>query len=430
MSRFIALVKSLRPYRLEHWLMLILLMYSFVGILKYYLPMPLVNAIYTFCGFGFLCLILFNIRRSSLSGFTGFFYALLVIWTFCLTLRMFFLDNVRGTFTEYHGITTWLLAFFFSPYFLPNMMPLVLLVLPRKGFDFRYLWNIMWFMAIFYLCYFPFAFWSMTHYSWSFDVAGATWGDEGTYGDFISNSTKGIASIAPVVIMLFLKKYIQKSRWLWFFVAYLGSVLIQIFLARRGGLAVSLLYLVLLWLVYTFNDKNTSKWKMIIMIVLIVGIFLLMFSSTSSLPFFSTLFERGFEDSRSAVEGSFYKDMDSAVDWIFGRGWFGQYYDPVFGKSRSSIETGYLALILRGGLLYLIPYVSVLALSFYNGYFKSNNIFCKSFSIICLVQIINLYPYGWPAFNFLYFILWLGVWICNNRQLRCMRDDQIFKFCF
>lgn len=430
MDRFVLLIKSLRPYRVEHWMMLSILLYSLVGVLKYYLPAFLSNVITSVCGFGFIVLIIMNIRRCSLTGWTRALYLFLVFWTLCLTLRMFLIDDVRGTFSEYNGITTWLLAYFSSSYFLPNLMPLILLVIPTQaGFDLRYLWRVMWLMVILYLCYYPFAFWSMTHYNWSFNVAGASWGEAGTYGDFITNSTKGIAAIAPVVIMIYFKKYLPVRTWKWFMVAFVGSILIQAFMARRGGLATSILYLVLMWGMYSFNDRRVSKVKMILIALAVVGVCLVLFSNMAY-SFFSTLMERGTADSRSGVEEGFYKDMDSASDWIFGRGWFGQYYEPIFDKLRSSIETGYLALILRGGLLYLIPYAGILGLSFYNGYFKSRNLFCKSFAIICLMQIISLYPYGWPTFNFLHFVIWLGVWVCNSKALRLMNDRQIKRLIF
>ena len=269
----------------------------------------------------------------------------------------------------------------------------------------------------------------MTHYNWSFDTVGATWGDSGTYGDFITNSTRGIASLAPVVIMVFFKKFLPIKKWNWFLIAYVGSVLIQVFLARRGGLATSVLYLALAWLMYLLNDKNTSKFKTIILLAFAISISYLLFNNMAE-SLFANLLERGIEDSRAGVENSFYADMDSQADWWFGRGWFGQYYEPLSGIHRSSIETGFLALILRGGYLYLIPYVLILGLSFYNGYFRSKNLFCKSFAIMCLMQIVCLYPWGWPTFSFLHFVIWLGVWVCNSKRLRQMSDEQIRKIYF
>ena len=421
----LSLVKSLRPHRREHWIMLSILGYSLVGVLKYYMPNTLCNALMALSAFIFIMVVCKHASGFHLKGITGLSYAVLNLWSLCLTFHMFFIADIRSTFVEYHGLTTWLLAYFGSPMFLPNLIPFVLLVFPRNyQFDFRYLWRVMWLLCILYMCYYPFAFWNMTHYSWSFDDAGLDWGEKGTYGDFISNSTRGIASLLPIVIMVYLKKYLPQKKWRWFLATYVGNILIAAFMARRGGLAMSVLYLVLAGMMYSLNDKRTSKIKMILMATIVVGVIFVLFTNLSD-SFFSTLIERGDEDSRSGVEESFYSDMKSQADWLFGRGWFGQYYEALTGYYRSAIETGFLALILRGGCLYLVPYVSCLLLSFCNGYFKSNNLFCKSFALLCLMQFLSLYPYGWPAFNFFHFIIWLGVWICNNCRIRQMTDQQI-----
>lgn len=423
----VSLVKSLRPHRREHWIMLSILVYSLVGVLKYFLPNPVCNALMALSAFIFIMVVCKHASGFHLKGITGLSYAVLILWSLCLTFHMFVIADIRSTFVEYHGLTTWLLAYFGSPMFLPNLIPFVILAFPRNyQFDFRYLWRVMWLLCILYMCYYPFAFWNMTHYSWSMEqVAGTEWGDKGTYGDFITNSTMGIAALAPVVIMVFFKRYLPAKRWNWFLVSYVGSILITAFLARRGNLALSVLYLVLAWVMYSLNDKRTSKIKMILMAVMVGGIVLALFTNLSD-SFFSTLMERGDEDTRSGVEENFYADMKSQADLIFGRGWFGRYYDPIFDVFRSSIETGYLALILRGGFLYLVPYVVTLGITAVTGYFKSKNLFCKAFAFMCLMQIISLYPYGWPAFNFFHFFLWLGVWVCNIKTFREMEDEQVF----
>lgn len=422
----VSLAKTLKPYRREHWIMLSILVYSLVGVLKYYLSGFLCNGLLMLSALTFIVTVLRNIRGSQLRGMTGFFFSFLILWSVLLTLHMFFIADVKSTFEDYNGITTWLLAYFGSPMFLPNLMPFMILALPRNyQFDFKYLWRVMWLMCILYICYYPFSFWSMTHYSWSFDAGSiADFTAKGSYGGFISHSTLGIASIAPVVIMVYFKKYLNTKHWKWFLIMYVGSIFMTAFMARRGGLAMSIMYLVLAWLMYSLNDRNTSTIKMILMALVVVGLCYVLFTNMAD-SFFATLMERGVENSRVGVEESFYGDMKSTTDWAFGRGWFGRYYDPLFGNWRSSIETGYLALVLRGGLLYLIPYICCLFLTFFNGYFRSNNLFCKSFGLICLMQIISLYPYGWPAFNFFHFFVWLGVWICNNRTYRMMNDDQV-----
>ena len=98
----------------------------------------------------------------------------------------------------------------------------------------------------------------------------------------------------------------------------------------------------------------------------------------------------------------------------------------MFGINRPDIETGYLALILKGGVIYLTCFVGVLLTSAYKGLFKSNNLFVKAFAIIMIIAVIDLYPFGWPKFNFHYFTVWVGVYICNKLRYRRMTDDQVY----
>ena len=420
------LITSLSPKRVEHWLMLSIFLYGIAKMLLHYLPGLIPNLTFIFCSIAFFCIIIRNFKGIPLRGLTRFLYIMLICWSLCLTIHMFFLTDISTTFTKNEGLKTWLLAYSSSQYFMPNMIPLLILIIPKNHqFDFRYLWRIMWLMCILYLCFYPYSFWSMIHYQWStVRIEGEEWGDKGTYGDFIMNSTKGISYILPFIIMVFFKKYLPQKMWNLFLGTAIGNILIQAYMARRGNLVISLLYFVLIWGIYLIHDKKTSKLKIIMISFFIVILCYLLFNNIAD-SLFATLIERGIEDTRSGVEEGFYADMKTTNDWLFGRGWFGQYYDPIFKEYRSGIETGYLTLILRGGLLYTILYIGILIISFINGYFRSKNLFCKSFAIICLIQIISLYPFGWPEFNFTHFFIWLGVWVSNSAYYRKMNDKQI-----
>ena len=113
------------------------------------------------------------------------------------------------------------------------------------------------------------------------------------------------------------------------------------------------------------------------------------------------------------------------VDWLIGRGWFGTYYEPIFGRYRPEIETGYLVLVLRGGCIYLFLYLWVLLEAVYKGLIKSQNRIVKSFAIIIIVHILMLYPWGWPWVNLSYLSIWLGAYMCLNNKTRNMSDNEI-----
>lgn len=173
----LSFISSLKPRRREHWIILSIFAYSLVGVLKYYVPSALCNVITLLSSLTFIIVVCKHSSGLHVKGLTGLVYAFLIIWSLCLTFHMFFIADIRRTFNEYHGLTTWLLAYFGSPMFLPNLVPFVILAFPRHyKFDFSYLWKVMWLMCILYLCYYPSAFWSMTHYTWSFDqVSGTEW---------------------------------------------------------------------------------------------------------------------------------------------------------------------------------------------------------------------------------------------------------------
>lgn len=390
--------------------------------MKYYIPLAFANALNAIAGTIFICTIFKNCKKNVLHGLTSFVYYILILWSLCLTCHMFLWDGLLG-----NNYTTVLLKLFNTPYFLPNLIPFVILVLPRNyNFDFPYLWRVMWLLAILYMCYYPYAFWSMTHYQLDMSVNN---GEEGGYGEFITNSTRGISYLSPAVLMIYMKKYLKPSHWKCYIGIHIAALLLTSFMARRGDTVISILFLIFVWLVYFFSDRHSSKITALIFAVLVIlcGYSFFIYYSDS---FFSIMLERGTEDTRSGVEDSFFADMTSVSDWIFGRGWFGVYFDKMFGQYRAGVETGWLSLILRGGLIYLISYVGVLLLSFINGFFRSKNIFCKSLAIMCLMQIVSLYPFGWPAFNFFHLTIWIAVWVCNNRRYREMNDEFVKKILF
>ena len=274
-------------------------------------------------------------------------------------------------------------------------------------------------LGLLYLAFYPFAFYSMITYSWDFNANRG----EGNYQDFIRNSTLGIASILPPILMVYFKKYLPKLHWILYFLTAIGSLLMTTYMARRGGSVTMIMYLAFCWLLYLACNKRSSKVQLVLAGAIIAFSAYTIFTNNAE-GYFSTLVERGTTDSRSGVEEAFYDDMD-LKSWLFGRGWFGTYYDKSFNLDRLGVETGFLTLILRGGLLYVIPYISLLFFSGLRGLFHSNSIFVKSFAIMSLMHIFELYPFGWPDFTFKYFIVWLGVYVCNKRSYLKLTDEEV-----
>ena len=226
--------------------------------------------------------------------------------------------------------------------------------------------------------------------------------------------------IAPLVFFL-MKDIISRKDWKYAVINITTALLIAIIAGRRSSsFAYVLVFIASYFVVFR---KSVSATINSILLVLIGVAFIY---QTGLLDFFIAKIE---DDSRSGVVENFYVDMDY-YGWIFGRGALGTYYDPAslfehIDGNRTEIETGYLNMILKGGIIYLVLYVIVLLKAFYKGYFKTNNDFTKAFACICLITCIELIPYGIQSFNLKYLIIWLGVGLCLNRQVRLMTNKEI-----
>ena len=132
---------------------------------------------------------------------------------------------------------------------------------------------------------------------------------------------------------------------------------------------------------------------------------------------FQILIERLDSNTREGTENDFYKDMNG-IDWIIGRGMSGTYYSPsvsdIDTKNRPLIETGFLNIILHGGVLALLPLIIILIHASYLGLFKSQSLIYKSCGIFIFIRLLWLYPSSSFKLNLTFSILWICVAICES----------------
>lgn len=95
----------------------------------------------------------------------------------------------------------------------------------------------------------------------------------------------------------------------------------------------------------------------------------------------------------------------------FGRGMDGTYRSPSVAEldtmNRRGIETGYLNIILHGGLFLLFPYIIILLYSVINNVARrKDSYFSLSVIVYIIFHFVWLYPSGTPKLNLEYFVLW------------------------
>lgn len=233
----------------------------------------------------------------------------------------------------------------------------------------------------------------------------------------------------PAIFNLFVYVFQKKQRNIFLFIVTFLSIYLTIYRARRGAILMNVTALLGILMVYLIYTKRTF-W--IIFLSVFFTLFMSVFMSNVKLPsMFDNLQQRGDDDTRTGVELAMKADMNP-VQWAFGKGLGGTYYCPLviddpnnLTFQRRVIETGYLQIILNGGILYLILVGMILFPAVYKGLFKSQNTFTKGAAIFILLWIFYQYPRIVTGFNMYYIEIWIAAGICLSEKIRNMTDNTI-----
>jgi len=221
------------------------------------------------------------------------------------------------------------------------------------------------------------------------------------------------------------RKYVFNIALLYF--------LLMVFLLLKWGRRAMLLDAVLLsfsmvWLrlrtnFLSINDRMKIYYAGLVVIIVLFG-----FGNIAESTY---VFQRGFskealEESRGFVYEAFFLDIDSATEWIFGRGLGG-----VISREASTdrvvdfVESGFLVLLYKGGLLYMITFFVILLRATYLGLFRSNNDLVKALAIQLPIYIFSMYAWNWPEFSTKYVFMWISVATCFTPQMRELSNEEV-----
>lgn len=205
-----------------------------------------------------------------------------------------------------------------------------------------------------------------------------------------------------------------KTKWkmwlLWF--AFAMAIISALLLGRRSSAAVPVGVL-LAKVFYDFYHRPKMLFGVLILLFAVyVGYDYL---EEKFLSTFVILQDRAFDNTRYWVEHDFYRDMHG-LDYIVGRGSNGLVYSSELGR-RNIIETGYLNMILHGGVIYLFMYLYLLVVSAIRGLLSRNKILI-AMSLFIFIRVACLYPGGHLSFSMITMALWACVSICSSRKHR------------
>lgn len=245
---------------------------------------------------------------------------------------------------------------------------------------------------------------------------------------------EGIGSLLPFIsaFLLGLGCFFNKRQRMLNILLWAVFFLLMMLNARRNVAFSLLLYAFIAYVfsITTNMKKNMAKSILTILASVFIGLLLMLKMDTLSSGLFKNMSNRVSEDTRSGVEELFFADFTNAptTDWIFGRGMDGGYYqimrDEETGEindNRTVIETGYLNMILKGGLVYVVVIILIMLLAIGRGYGKRNRI-CSFLAAILLTYFIDLYTTN-PVciFSVRSILFWFCISVLSN-------NVRIFKF--
>lgn len=233
-------------------------------------------------------------------------------------------------------------------------------------------------------------------------------------------------------------KYQTSKKILFSLFVLVVTFLVATYMGRRNLMLTSGLYLMIgfLWLLKDGKLKSLeAKFIVVISCVLVLLGGIYYYSSGNT---FKTFKGRATSNTREEVFVMYFADMANPKDLLVGRGIFGEYYGPNVDKDtetgeysdyRDVIECGYLQLILKGGVVYLVLYLILFIIAILRGKNAKNRLL-KACTVIVFVQIIDMLPFGLHAFNTKAILIWLSVSVCLNKRFVEMTDDEISNLFF
>lgn len=375
---------------------------------------------YVLCGAG-LAIILYNAifrlkYRNELKGFSLVLFYIYLLWSVFIAIRPF-VNSEKFTTDGYSmiNIYTWLSL----------TTPLIMLlgfrnISLKSIFKYSLLQGIIGVVLL------------IINSKKIFGVDQNFSADGEDYQKYIALLGLPLQFLSASSFMLLCNKFLPSKGKVLSFLMILLAVFTSLFTARRGNAFMYGLILVFSLLIYVLASQKGSAVKNFIIVTGLVALGFIFFNSFGQSTF-SLLMTRLDEDTRAGVEDQMiYSFKNTPLDWIIGRGIDGNYFCAPCGMTamRGEIETGYLQLILKGGIVYLVMFVGFLLISAFKGLFQTNNTMSKAMALYLIAHIIFLLPFGLPAFNFEYLVVWICVLYCQSKEFRRLSDNQVMNMIY
>jgi len=226
--------------------------------------------------------------------------------------------------------------------------------------------------------------------------------------------------------------YHTKKTNLFILFTMAATFILAVIRARRGLIFMSFSMLFFSYLIYHYiNKTKVVNIVLSLFLITMVTFVAIKVYNENRKNTFSLITERINQRTRSEVVKYFYRDMQ-IKDWIIGKGLNGEYFCPGVTEGvgritifRRVVETGYLQVILNGGLISLVLLLLIAIPGMIRGIFYSNNILSKAAGIWIFLFLLYMYPGTITKFSMHYLLVWISIGICYSKQICSLPDETI-----
>ena len=305
---------------------------------------------------------------------------------------------------------------FGQPYFyLPYLIPLILLF-TRFDIDF-----FSWLFYVSYILLIPALITQV--FILFFSISLETWDDQLTNIQLFSLGTS---------FLLLTSHYSNRMRIPYMVTIYFLIMIIMFtFYGRRGILVEYGLFILFMILIRlgSFSVGFAGRLRIyvyILIMMLAIPIFAGFYRSSHT-------YERGginreaFLKSRGRVIEDYIDDFNNNGGWFLGRGLDGRVFRRINNEVRTgdTIENGFLILILKGGILYMALFVTILLRASWLGFFRSNNDLVKSLGVLLFIYVLMMTWFNLPVYSSAFILIWIFASACFSPELRNLDNDEV-----
>ena len=249
--------------------------------------------------------------------------------------------------------------------------------------------------------------------------------------------TNSIAFL-PIFFIAFIPYISSKHKFL-FIITIIISILTAISRVRML-MIVNVFSFTALFLVYLFRSKYISLIFSLLCITIPFIVFIpILGLAKGELSFFQKIMEYLAEnkiiedtnDTRTLLYLEIAEDIETNNTWIFGKGAYCHYYSNYFylndgdDPTRTLVEVPFLYMLLKGGIVYVIPYYTVLVIAIIKGILLGKNKFVRLASIIITGWYVNSFIGDLNGCRFYHLGFFFLVGCCLSNKILAYSDVEI-----